>query len=364
MISTVLNAGSFFLDIAKQLYPESGDIGAAAKVTDRAKQSYNVVSTNSVHRSASRALFAPMVGIDESLLHQEYMPDLMSVLMLRDIVATLTHLALQSPAGVGVKVENIIGSVNPVRGGFNSLFSGLESLDTSIKEPETSREGAASVGSKTYTDMLEYTPLALGKVVNATVYLEGGGKLDIPLTFRPVPVPASPENMRITFGAAKGDEGWVVRGLMRKGRVITNPEWFNGTDIVKERFKAKRGDTTGYYKEAMKRDTNNQLTAIRTGQLSMNSMANAWIISQEEATQLELTMGRRFSDPSARQKIFENVSANTVVIVNGDRGIFTFYTDGQTMPEVYTQRDLVIKAKKEGTATNLNDLVKLLNGGM
>lgn len=382
MIGTVLNAGSFFLDIAKQLYPESADIGAAAKVTDRAKGAYNVVSTSSVHRSAARAILTPMVVIDKGLLHQEYMQDLIQIITLRDIVATLTHLALVSPAGVGVRVENIIGSISPNRGGLMSMLAGLEALDTNLRpvisvtgneagvpgapDPKNTAatEDKVTVGGKTYTDLMEYTPLAVGKVVNATIYTEGDKPREIPLTFRQIPVPAGADDLRKMFTAAKVEDGLKMRWLMRRTGEITNPEWFNGTDIVKERFKAKMGDSTGYYKEAMKRDTKNMLEAVRTGVLSMNSMANSIVLGSDEATQLEFTMGRKFSDPTSRQKIFESLAANTIVICNDDRGVFTFYTDGQSMPEVYTRRDLAVKSKKEGSTNTLADLVKLLNGGM
>lgn len=377
MIGPALNIASFFLDITKQLYPESSDISAAATVTDRAKHAYNVVSTQSVHRSAARGIVAPMVVVDKALLHQEYMQDLMAIINLRDIVATLTHLSLQNSVSVGVKVENIIGSINPNRAGMLSLMAGIESVDTNIK-PDTKddksgekkkgddddKSNYVSVGGKTYPDLMEYAPLAVGRVVNATIFGENGTKIDFPMTFRQIPVPVSDVEMRKLFAVAKGDDGLKMRWLMRRTGEITNPEWFTGSDIVRERFKAKHGDMSGYYREAMKRDTGNKLEAIRTGILSVNSMANTIIMSSDEAVQNELAIGKKFSDPVARQQIFEKLSANTIVVCNDDRGIYTFYTDGQTMPESYTRRDLAVKSKKEGSANTLNDLVKLLNGGM
>lgn len=392
MIGPALNIGSFFLDIATQLYPESSDIGAAAKVTDRARHAYNVVNTSSVHRSAGRGVFAPMVVVDKALLHQEYMQDLMTVINLRDIVATLTHFALQNATGVGVKVENIIGSANPNRGGMLSLLSGLESLDNNIrpvsayrvtgmesatpavkptgpktdkeKEEEEKLKNQVQVGGKAIPDLMEYTPLSVGRVVNATIFGENGVKIDFPMTFRQIPVPVDDSGLRRLFTAAKNDEDFSMRWLMKRTGEISNPEWFNGTDIVKERFKAKHGDASGYYKEAMKRDTNNALEAVRTGVLSVNSMANSIILGKDEAAQIELLIGKKFSNPSSRQDIFEKMSANTIVICDDDRGIFHFYTDGQSMPESYTRRDLAVKSKKEGSSNTLQDLVKLLNGGM
>lgn len=385
MIGPALNIASFFLDVTKQLYPESSEIGAAAKVTDRAKHAYNVVNTQSVHRSAGRAVIAPLVAVDKALLHQEYMQDLMTILNLRDIIATLTHLSLQNAVGVGVKVENIVGTINPNRAGMLSLFGGMEALDTNIKvagteandpkaadgkkgdpvkKDDEEKKNYVQVGGKTYPDMLEYTPLAVGRVVNATLFGENGAKIDFPLTFRQIPVPIDSVEMRKLFDVAKGADGLKMRWLMRKSGEITNPEWLNGSDIIKQRFKALNNDMSGYYRESQKRDTGNMLEAMRTGLLSMNSMANSIILGQDEASQIELQIGRKFSDPTSRQVIFEKLSANTIVVCNDDRGTYTFYTDGQSMPEVYTRRDLAVKSKKEGTANTLPDLLKLLNGGM
>lgn len=368
MIAQVLNVGSFFLDIAKQLYPESSDIGAAAAVTDRARNAYNVVNTSSVHRSAYRTVIAPMVVIDKGLLHQEYMQDLITVLNLRDIVATLSHLALQNSVGVGVKVEALIGSINPNRAGMLSMLSGLEAMDTNIRPKkdgdDTPKTNHVQVGNKTIPDLLEYVPLAVGRVVTATLYGENGRNLEVPLTFRQIPVPVDEANMMHLFSAVKGEDGLKMRWMMKRTGEITNPEWLNGTDIIRNRFKAKMGDASGYYAEAMRRDTSNTVEAIRTGVISVNSMANAIIISSDEAAQIELATGKRFTNPTSRQQIFEKLSANTIVICNDDRGSYMFYTDGQTMGEDYTRRDLAVKSKKEGSANTLQDLVKLLNGGM
>lgn len=368
MIGNVLGLGSFLLDVAAKFYPDSKDIDSAAKVAGQVRHSYNVVSTTSVHESANRALIAPMVGVDQSLLHQEFMSDLMQIIMLRDVVATLTHLSLQGTLAMGVKVENVIGTINPNRGGMLSL-AGCESLDNNIPAPGAAKNpppefDSVQIGGKTVTDLAEYTPLAVGKTVVATLHGENGNKIDFPLTFRQIPVPFPNKELKRIFSAAKMEEGFFGRLLMAKTNEITYPEFLTGKDIVKENFRIKNEEMTGYYKEALKRESNNRVAAIRTGLVSMNTLANSFIISQDAATQLELEIGKRFSNASARRDIFKAVKANTIVICNEDRGIFTFYTHGNDMPEVYTRKDIAIKSKKDTGSNSLADLVKLLNGGM
>jgi len=377
MIGQVLNLGSFLLDFASKLYPDSKDIGSAASVAERAKHSYNVVSTTSVHQSANRAIIAPMTVIEAPLLHQEFMGDLMQVVMLRDIVATLTHLSLQNSVGVGVKVENIIGTINPNRGGLLSVM-GAEALNDNIMgleaydknkgaEPEPKEVVPANtvqIGGKTFPELNEYTPLAIGKVVQAVIFGEGGTKIEVPLTFRQIPVPIQGKDLARVFSAARGEDGFFARLLMLKAGEITAPDFLGGKDLIKERFRIKNEDLSGYYKEAMARETGNRMAALRTGLVSFNNLANCFIISQDSARQLELDIGKRFSDANSREKIFRAVKANTIVVCNEDRGVYTFYTHGNDMPEVYTRRDLSIKSKKDTGSNTLADLVKLLNGGM
>lgn len=367
MIGTALNIGSFFLDIAKQLYPESGDIGAAAKVTGRARHAYNVLDSGSVQRSSGRTVMSPMVAVDKSILHAEFMGDLITVLNIRDVVATLTHFSLENANQVGVRIENLIGSVNPNRAGMLSLLAGVESYNTSIPVPSSKEEKVVNqitTNPKTVQDIMEYAPLSIGRVVNAVAYGENGAKVDIPLTFRQIVIPMDSAQLNLVFSAARKDEGLRMRWLMKRSGEISHPEWFDGGDIVKDRFKLKNKDTTGYYKEAMKRDTGNTLQAIRTGEVSANDMANSFVLSADEATNIELSIGKRFANPTARQAIFEKLNANTIVVCDEGRGFFTFYTDGQSIPDVYTRRDLTVKAKKESSATSLGDLVKLLNGSL
>lgn len=369
MIGSVLNLGSFLLDFASKIYPDSKEIGSAAQVAERARHSYNVVSTTSVTQSANRAIIAPMVGIEQALLHQEFMADLMQIVMLRDVVATLTHLALQNSAGMGVKVQDIIGTINPNRGGMLSVM-GAEALDDNIKGLEDGTGGDdegkvnyVQVGGKTFPDLHEFAPLAIGKVVNATIYGENNVKVDFPLTFRQIPMPMAYKDLLKTFSAARIEDGFSARMMMMKTGELTSPEFVSGFDIVKERFRIKNEDMSGYYKEALNRETGNRMAAIRTGLVSFNSMANTFIFNKDTANQLELEIGKRFDDPKSREKIFEAVKANTIVVCNEDRGIFMFYTHGSNMTETYTRKDLQSKSKKDGGSNTLADLVKLLNGG-
>jgi len=375
MIGAVTSWGSLLLDVASKLYPDSKDINTAADVAGKVRHSYNVMNTTSVHASAGKAIIAPLVGVEASLLHQEFMPDVMNMIQLRDIVATLTHLAMQGAIDVNVKLENVIGSISPNRGGMMAL-SGCEAFNDNLvarkgnenkddkDAPLVPNQATVQINGKSMPDVNEYAPLAVGKTVMATIVSATGVKHEFPLTFRQIPVPQQVNDLQLIFSATKQEDGFFIRLMMAKTQEITYPDFLSGKDIVKERFRVKNEDMSGYYKEALKRETGNKITALRTGVLSMNSMANSFVMSSETARQIELKVGRRFNDAKSREQIFKAVKANTIVVCDEGKGIFVFYTHGQDMAETYTRSGIASKSKKDTGSGNLADLVKLLNGGM
>lgn len=365
MLKGAIGLGSFFLDLAKKIYPESKEIGAAADTANKARYAYNVMSTTSVQQSARQAYISPIVCVEDSILQSEYMQDLMQIVMLRDVVAVLTHLSLQNTVDVGVKVENVLGSINPNRSGFLA-FEGLEKLNPVVVNKESDKEDKhdVNVNDKNFANLTEYTPLALGKVVTATLYGEGGRKVEFPLTIRQVPLPMNFTDLKTVFQAARVEEGFFGRWMMVKTKEITTPELLTGKDIVKERFRIKNDDLSGYYKEATKRDAGNKAAAIRTGMVSINGLANTFIISKDSANRIELDIGKRFTNERARNDIFKSVKANTIVVCDEGRGLFSFYTHGDSMVETYSLRDLRVKSKKDVGSNNLEELIKILNGGM
>ncbi len=366
MVGDILNVGSFFLDVMKKFYPDNNDISGAVKVADTLRSTYDVVNTTSIGQNARRTLLSPMVAVQGDLIHQEYMADLITVVNIRDIVATLSHFAIRNAESIGVNISSYLGRVNPNRSGLQSMIAGIEAFgagNIDVSKPKPG-EGTFTVNGKTIQELQEYVPLSIGRVVTATVFGKDGHSVELPLTFRQIIIPTSTESLDNTFSVAKIDEGFKMRWIMKNNGEITNPEWFNGEDIIRERFKTLRDDDTRYYSEAQRRDVSNKIEAIRTGVISLNTMANTFIFTEDEKEHIEREIGKSFSNPNSRKEIFKTVKANTIVVVNDARGSFTFYTNGQIMPEIYSRRDLAIKTKKEPAVNSLEGLVKLLNGGI
>ncbi|UVD41792.1 putative capsid and scaffold protein [Klebsiella phage KPN8] len=371
MITAVLSWASAIISLAKMLNPDNKNYDESKKVIDKLGSVAGIVSTSSAAKSAQRAIINPMVVVERPLLHQEYMNELLTIIQLRDIMNVLTHLSLQGEVG-GVKIAKLIEGINPSRSGFLSLMGAESFGGTNILPPVAGTEAdlvtvkdkdGVMIDTKLQNTLNEYSPLALGKVVGAEVIIDGK-RNTFPLVFRQVPVPADTKQLENVFQVAKPEDGLRMRIMMLKTGEITPAEFLTGSDLVKKEFAVRKNDLTGYYEEAQKRATRNRAEAIRTGEASMNTMANVFVMSSDTARQIELEIGLRFANASSRDRIFSKTVANTIVVVNEGRGIFTFYTHGQDMPEVYTRSEIKVKAAKDTSSNSLQDLLKLFNGGV
>lgn len=328
-----------------------------------------LLNTRSVSQSAGRSLISPMCVIERDLIHQEYMSDIMTVVNIRDIKDALTHLALQGEVD-GIRISSLVDQINPRRAGLLALqgaeaFAGNEAGAQPVREPGTKSKGAdgaqyVTISGKQYSDLTTHQPLAIGRTVMASVRIGNGDPIEIPLNFRQVPVPVSTNDLHAIFQAARATDGMYARFSMMQGGEITSPEFLTGADEIKREFNIRLNDMSGYYDEAMARDSNNRKAALRTGLMSLNTQANTIIMSKATMNSIELELGIRF-DRGGIAKIREKVLANCIVIVDDDSGLFTFWTCGQPLPEQYTRREIQVTAKKD-TSMDLQSLMKLFNG--
>lgn len=360
MIGQAITLGKFLLDVAQAKFPGSADIKEAADLVDKAKYSYNVLNTSSVQQSAARAVISPLVAIEDTLVNKEWARDLMHIVQTRDILAVLTHLSLKGSAGMGLRIEDLVGEINPNRAGLMALM-GCEARADVLPRKEEPKEIPNKINPELKPkELMEYSPLAVGKVVNASVYNEAGRVINFPLTFRQIPVPMPYSSLLNMFKAVAIDETFMGRRLKLTVGAVTGPEFLSGKDIVKERFRIAHNDMSRYYTESLKRESANKQAAIRTGVMSMNTLANTIIISQDTMSQIELEIGRRISDANGRDKIFTEVKANTIVVCNEDRGLFYFYTIASAMEEVYTRNELKMKSAGADNAMTQEELIRIM----
>lgn len=375
MLGSFIGISRLLLDTAKMIFPENEEIGAASKTADKAGNTYNLLTQHSINEQGNRTLVAPLIGIDKAILHSPYTSVVMQVCMALDIQAVLSHLAIKNATAMGIKIDEILGGVQPRRAGLVSL-QGCEAMTQNGPNPNKSGKSDApetttaggddsviSINGKSYSELTEYAPLALGRVVVATITGPTGAKLELPLTFRETPMPMSAPQLLNVFSAAKPEEGFFARlSMWLDTGEISGGEFFSGSDLTKEKFRLRNEDMTGYFEEMAKRDRINKAQAIRTGVVSMNTMANTFIMSSDTMKQIELQIGRNFLRTSHMGQIFKAVKASRIVICDDRNSVFHFITNGDDVINTYTIKELEGKAKKSDGADTLEALTRLLAG--
>lgn len=316
-----------------------------------ALRTIGVVGGQSIGQSAAMGVIAPMVLIEDSLTHQPYMNDLMTVINLRDIRDALSHLAYNGQVG-GINITKLIAEVNPNAAASGFLcYNGCEAFGD---------YGGQEASLRAQDDLSVYSPLAVGRTVVASVK-SGQDEGHFPLTFKQIPVPVDKTSLELLFSAIKGGVGFTASIKDYQAGAITYPELIAGAHDIRNEFRIRNNDLSGFYTEANKRGSANIVATLLSGNVSLNTHANTIIISKDTANQVELQNGFRFNS-SAISKVRKALKANTIVIVDDARGIFEFLTPVSALSEKYTESQIKLKASKEDSASSLESLVKLLNG--
>lgn len=359
MIPQLLSFGTLMTQLANNFGVGASVAADAKKVIDGASTTYNVLTTGSLSQSAAKTLIAPMVAIEDTLIHAEWATDIMTVINMRDIKDALTHLAMQGQVN-GIKISQLVESINPRRAGLLAL-RGAESFGLTEGATATyaGMEAGGSVKIGSVPNLNEYTPLAVGRTVEASVMLDGT-QVTFPLNFRQVPMPISSNDLQTIFEAARPEDGMFARFMMWRAGELTNPEFLMGTDQIKKEFNIRKNDMSGYYAEATDRAAKNRKAALTTGIASVNTQANTIVMSADTARNIELELGVRF-DGNGIAKIRKAVLANTIVVCDEGMGIFTFYSSATNIPEVYTRKEITVASKKD-TSMDLQSLMKMFGG--
>ncbi len=364
MIPQILSFGTLLTQLASNFGVSKDGVDQAGRIIDGAKATYNVLNTGSLSQSAAKTLIAPMVAIEDTLLHAEWATDLMTVINMRDIKDALTHLAMQGEVN-GIKISQLVESINPRRAGLLALrgaeafglAEGTSYAGMEADAPSAKKGGSTKVGG--VPNLNEYTPLAVGRTVEASVMIDGH-QVTFPLNFRQIPMPVTSNDLQTIFEAARPEDGMFARFMMWRAGELTNPEFLTGTDKIKKEFNIRKNDMSGYYAEATDRAAKNRKAALSTGIASVNTQANTIVMSADTARNIELELGVRF-DGSGIAKIRKAVLANTIVVCDDGMGIYTFYSSASNIPEVYTRKEITVASKKD-TSMDLQSLMKMFGG--
>ena len=321
----------------------------------------------------------PLALIDNTIQHLPIMTDVMHSLTTQ--LAALYIQTLSAMTRVGnITVMQQLDRLSPDRGPGSVIqmvgkVSGLESLPMFNKAHKISgsklqytfesysaesnppketnapaeAKGKPAQRNAEINEVVKEVPnLLVGKIVDVTIH-DGQDKFTIPITFKIIPMSASPRvlNAILSMGSVSNTvyERWHS---YRAGQLNFWADFVFMNDLLKEHRKILKEDNTGFYREALRRRRTNQAAALASGNASAGTSSNIIVISKAVAAEIERKTGGSFNNAVSREKMIAHTSAMLLAIVDSDYETVKFYYKSIPLPTELTFRDLKSSNKKTG----------------
>lgn len=339
----------------------------------------------------------PLVVVSKDCLSVDYMPDVM-----HNLVNIFSGYYLQAVAITArvdrVKVVKVLDSLNPDRD-HTGFLMGLEStkdiinlcqesykyslpfssnervIQTALESINRVSQEADSLNSV----VTEISNLAVGKMLNVSMTLpsapiqqndqqnqanknKDNNRIEVPVLIRLSPSVLTTDSIMHVLALKTEDQTMSERfHAWRAGRITFIKDLILCQDLIDAHKKALMEDKDGVLSEITRRANNSKVFGLLSGNPSLASASNVFIITEEVARQLELKLGGKLSNPNIRKKAFENTYAMILTVLDRDRDRVIFYHRGIANGTDLSVRE--IKSANKGNGPDINDILKALLAG-
>ena len=273
---------------------------------------------------------------------------------------------------LGKVVEDISGRTKEaLERGEASIEDNIQREDTLRTEYTRDGQGNTSVnrhdvvtdtGNDVRRDINALQNLAVGKLLNVSISRDKA-TATVSLMLKPTLVGLKSVSLVAIASVSKQPKTFSERWNAFWNRETINTFWdyLFCRDLVEARARNLVEDTTGYYEEVLKRNKSNKTAALLTGEFSVGTVANTWIISNHTATRIETAIGARLDkNKRARDKFMEESGCMTLIVYNPDYQRVFIYNHGL---EEVSEISMNYLEKKVNDKNFDMDVFKLLSQG-
>lgn len=369
-----------------------GDIGN--NVATAGKEIRNIgaqIQQGSLSSVSSVARVEPLVVVDSSCLHIDFLPDVMQTL--QSIFTGYYLQAVSLTADVqNVRVAKVLDKLNPSRNpdvfaflndAKNSWTASQESLsdhsnwklayesyrwrlpvegnrpamEAEVQELTQSR----AVSEKSAMSVNEIANLSVGKMVNVEIKTEKH-TLTLPVAIRLLAsdMPSS-SVIKLMLSGTQNNSFTERYYKWRSGRIEFVRDLILCQDLIKEHKKAIYNDKNGTFTEIMRRAKNNKLSAYMSKQPSLAAASNMYVLSEATAQQMRTESGIDLDNFSDRQKIFDTTYGMIIVVVDPEFRRIRFYHRDIRLPSSVGAQD--IKGNQKGGGPDIMDILNAYKKG-
>jgi hypothetical protein len=221
---------------------------------------------------------------------------------------------------------------------------------------------ALEADSNTQKVISELANLSVGKMVDVQISGEDGGKMSIPISIRLIANRMSEPTLVHLMSLGSNDSSFKERyHAWRAGRLSFVKDLILCQDIITAHKKALMTDKDGVYSEIINRVNKNKIVSMQSGDVSLASASNLFVISQNTAEAIEQKLYGKLSNPKIREKIFNTTYAMIIVVVDPYTEKVTFYHRGIAAASTMSIGDL--KVANKGSGPDVSEIMKAFMAG-
>lgn len=331
-------------------------VGQVARLAREAK-----VSSLTEFTSATRV--EPLTLIESNIENMD--PDMRQAILQTTLSIYCGHYmqAVDLSASVGnIRVLNILDKLSTDRDPLLAAGSGWANLHERFGNENLSLDDISvmSAGLENKNED-RYVNMAVGKTLSLSVKVDDK-QIPFTSTVRLIPQVLSTQNVVDTLALNSKDNS--LRGRWHRWRAgeLSLADYVFALDMIEADKKGLLNDKHGLYKAKRDRKGRGIISAILSGEASVNTVSAISVITHSTSKKLEVAMRGKLSRFRDREAYFEDTNSMMLVVVDPQLETLTLYQRGISDIGDYSFKDI----EKNGTNPNgvdINSVLKAYRAG-
>jgi hypothetical protein len=225
-----------------------------------------------------------------------------------------------------------------------------------LEEKDITPNTGVSIGKDALKEIREVSQLSVGKMLSVEIE-DNGHKGVIPVAIRLIAVDTPTDSLVHILSLGNKDTSMKERyHAWRSGRIEFFRDFVLCLDLIKAHRKNLMNDADGTFTNIVKRQRNNQLSAILSANPSVATASNMVITSANTIAKLELEINGKFDNFRVREKLFSETSLMIVAVLDTQWDRVKFYH--RSIPDITSLPYKALKSLTKGDGADIGEILK------
>ena len=323
------------------------------------------LESNSLTEYTRASRVEPLTLIDQAIEMMD--PDIRQSILqtLLSIYAGYYLQAVSLSGTVGnIKVLSILDQFSTDRDPLLAPGSGWMNLhDVFVGNESLSLKAITVPGNEAADKSLHdrYANLAVGKSITVNVTIDGK-TFPFDATVRLIPQILNKSSIIDVLSLGSKDNSMKGRWLRWKAGELSLADYLLAKDMIESDKKGLLNDKHGLYEAKKNRKMKSFISALLSGNPSLNVSSSITVITRSTAKELEVKARMKLSRARDRQRFFEDTQSMMLCVVDPSLEAIQLYYKGISEESVYTFDD-ISKNNTNPSGVNINQVLEAYRAG-